>query len=562
MSASTQLRSSSPATTPQLTENQPYLRQYNLSPSLAEDLTFLMAQPKNADHKWGNLRIEVPGSDNRESSPVLQSPASAFSPYRLDPPIEISPLESYDMGSITQLPTPVLKSGLFTPSKINVPKRQHVHGSASGGSHRAVSEFLPGTFVRRAETLHSTISTARHVSNPSQLNDSPPVMPLPPLDPENAQLVGQTVEAPHLGRLYVFDEVVGKGTFSTVARAHSTTSLDDVVAVKIVEVPTNAKEDVPNFRLYICRELGILTHLNHPCIVGLLDYSISLSITLAEVDQVVSGVPSSAPPGAEMYDFYNVKVQNKQYFFLQYCKGGNLFRWLYDHYQKRSRTPVFWELMRRVVAELIVCVAFLHSHDVVHRDLKLENVLLNFEDSDIADTFTLSDRTSPLCILTDFGLSKKLNLPNQLLSTKCGSQDYVSPELLMGVEYDGKLLDSWSLGVLIYAILEDRLPFDVPPIEFMSSSSISPSVLKRRRKKHNPAHRIAMIDWEWLRTSAAMKDDTFPESSKTIMKQLISVVEVFLIRKDRRMSVTQVLHDERFQWIKEQVPAAFLEYTG
>lgn len=556
MSVHTDLRSSSPVTTPQLSDIQSCSRQSNLLPSL----TGLSSPSAKDDYRWRSLRIEVPTSLPRDRPTSMKSPVSA-NPSQLADPIDISPLGLFDIGSITQLPTPVLNNGLFAQSKITLPKRGQLHDSPSSASQRAVSEFKPGFFIRRAETPNPPSSSNRHVSNPSLLDDDASTIPLPPLDRDQGQLVGKIIEAPRLHKLYVFDEVVGRGTFSTVVRAHSLSSLDDVIAVKIVNVPTHSKEDISNFRLYICRELGILTHLNHPCIVGLLDYSVNLSITQDEVDQVVSGKPQDAPAGSDMYDFYNVKMQNKQYFLLRYCEGGNLFTWLYKNHRNLNKSDYFWQLMQRVVAELIVCVAFLHSHDVVHRDLKLENVLLNFDEADVASGFLPQNQTSPLCTLTDFGLSKKLSLPNQLLSTKCGSQDYVSPELLMGLEYDGKLLDSWSLGVLIYAILEDRLPFDAPPLEFMSNSAISPSVLKRRRKRHNPAHRIAMIDWEWLRTAAAMKDDAFTDQSKLIMKDLMSVVDVLLVRKDRRLTVTQVLTDDRFQWIKGQVPASFLEHT-
>lgn len=555
MSIHTNLRSSSPVTTPQLSDVQSYSRHSNLLPSLAE----LNYQGKD-DYRWRSLRIEVPTSSPHDTPVSLQSPASA-NPAELAAPIDISPLNSFDIGSITQLPTPVLHNGLFANTKISLPKRGQNISSPTADCNRAVSEFKPGSF-RRAETPNPPSSSTRFVSNPSLLDGEASTIPLPPLDPEQSLLVGTIIEAPHIHKLYVFDEVVGCGTFSTVVRAHSTANLDEIIAVKIVNVPTDSKEDISNFRLYICRELGILTHLNHPCIVGLLDYSVNLSITQAEVDQVLTGNTQAAPAGADMYDFYNVKMQSKQYFLLKYCKGGNLFTWLFKNHRKLSRSDFFWQLMKRIVAELVVCVAFLHSHDVVHRDLKLENVLLNFGEHDLLENFVPRDQVSPLCTLTDFGLSKKLTLPDQLLSTKCGSQDYVSPELLMGLEYDGKLLDSWSLGVLIYSILENRLPFDAPPLEFMSSSAISPSVLKRRRKRHNPAHRIAMIDWEWLRTAAAMKDDSVSEESKLIMKQLMAIVDVSLVRKDRRVTVSQMLQDERFLWIKHEVPPSFLESTS
>ena len=71
-----------------------------------------------------------------------------------------------------------------------------------------------------------------------------------------------------------------------------------------------------------------------------------------------------------------------------------------------------------------------------------------------------------------------------MLTTRCGSEDYAAPEVLLGDEYDGRSTDSWALGVLLYAIMEGRLPFDVIP---------------GSRKKTPTSHRIARCDWQWLR---------------------------------------------------------------
>ena len=71
-----------------------------------------------------------------------------------------------------------------------------------------------------------------------------------------------------------------------------------------------------------------------------------------------------------------------------------------------------------------------------------------------------------------------------MLTTRCGSEDYAAPEVLLGDEYDGRSTDSWALGVLLYAIMEGRLPFDAIP---------------GSRRKTPTSHRIARCDWQWLR---------------------------------------------------------------
>lgn len=518
------------------------------SPSPSLGLTF-NAPSHPTSHKVAELRIQVPNDSESPPNSTLGDP--------------ILMVPSFGFDKITQLPTPVLQNGLFQPYQLEVQKR--APGGHSGT--RVMSEFDPR--IKRTAAPEPA-QTIRRFSNPSQIPHED-TMPLPPIEAESTQYQGQIFEAPHLGE-FEFEQVVGSGAFSTVVSAsprktvsskNSASSKNcrptysglDVVAVKIVAVPTENAGEVSNFRRYICRELGILSHLQHPCIVKLLDYNVNLSITQAEIDQGFGGPYTEPPVGSDMYDYYTVKLQNKQIFFMGYCKGGNLFQWLFSHHKPHSHSTGFWKLMARIVAELVLALAYLHSHDVVHRDVKLENVLLNHE-YDSNDNF---DFDEAVCTLTDFGLSKKLDLPTQLLSTKCGSQDYVSPELLMGLQYSGKLLDAWSLGALIYAILEDRLPFDAPPLEYLATSGVSPSVLKRRRSKHNPAHRIAMIDWDWFAVTAFLKDDTVPQEAKEIVQQLSALVDVLLVRKDRRLSAAQLLGDDRFLWIKKTVPLRFYE---
>lgn len=92
----------------------------------------------------------------------------------------------------------------------------------------------------------------------------------------------------------------------------------------------------------------------------------------------------------------------------------------------------------------------------------------------------------PLITLTDLGLSRQIPPPpaSPLLTTRCGSEDYAAPELLLGQPYDGRSTDAWALGVLLYALMEGRLPFDSPP---------------GRPDRSKNTHRIARCDWIWCR---------------------------------------------------------------
>jgi len=69
----------------------------------------------------------------------------------------------------------------------------------------------------------------------------------------------------------------------------------------------------------------------------------------------------------------------------------------------------------------------------------------------------------PTVKLTDFGLAKVIEQDAPLLSTRCGSEDYAAPEIILGQSYDGREADIWSLGVVLYALLVGFLPFNTRP---------------------------------------------------------------------------------------------------
>lgn len=494
--------------------------------------------------------------------PNGNSPSHSDTPGALQDPItpDAMPSPGFHYRLLAQLPTPVTNTGRFPTNALDLPKRV-----PRTPGNRVVSEF------HRTTTLALRLPPVRmrHISNPMVVEDPadslPPGFalgfPLPPVDPEKLPYYGRVFTAPHSGHQYQYVQLVGKGAFSTVVAARDVAPPHELVAIKMIAVPTEDARGVSSFRRYICRELGILRALDHPGMVRLLDYNLTILLTEEEIDAGYRAGADSCPAGSEMYDFYTVKVANEQSFFLQYLGGGNLFEWLQHNYARAHHTG-FWRLMRRVVAEVVVTTAFLHHHLVIHRDIKLENVLLTADYDPMRYAATELPRHEAVATLTDFGLSKRLALPSQLLLTKCGSHDYVSPELLMGLNYDGRLLDLWALGVLAYCILEDRLPFDAPPLEFMAASGVSPSVLKRRQSRNGPAYRIATIDWDWYRAAALQKNDTIAPEAHAIIASLMQLVEVLLVRKDRRVTVEALLGLDGFEWITAEVPSSFLEWRA
>ncbi len=99
-----------------------------------------------------------------------------------------------------------------------------------------------------------------------------------------------------------------------------------------------------------------------------------------------------------------------------------------------------------------VCIRTPVSSSVAHTDIT--DILLT------RSPFTSAASSAPLIKLTDFGLSRFIDPAAPYLTTRCGSESYASPELVTGQPYDGRESDAWACGVVLYALVTRRLPFD------------------------------------------------------------------------------------------------------
>ncbi|AQK62641.1 Serine/threonine-protein kinase SAPK8 [Zea mays] len=127
---------------------------------------------------------------------------------------------------------------------------------------------------------------------------------------------------------------------------------------------------------------------------------------------------------------------------MEYASGGELFERICKNVRfSEDEARYFFQ-------QLISGVSYCHSMQVCHRDLKLENTLLDGSDA-------------PRLKICDFGYSKSSVLHSQPKST-VGTPAYIAPEVLLKKEYDGKIADVWSCGVTLYVMAVGAYPFEDP----------------------------------------------------------------------------------------------------
>ncbi|KAK7385325.1 hypothetical protein VNO78_31041 [Psophocarpus tetragonolobus] len=127
---------------------------------------------------------------------------------------------------------------------------------------------------------------------------------------------------------------------------------------------------------------------------------------------------------------------------MEYASGGELFERICNAGRFSEDEARFF------FQQLISGVSYCHSMQICHRDLKLENTLLD-------------GSTAPRVKICDFGYSKSSVLHSQPKST-VGTPAYIAPEVLTKKEYDGKIADVWSCGVTLYVMLVGAYPFEDP----------------------------------------------------------------------------------------------------
>ena len=238
---------------------------------------------------------------------------------------------------------------------------------------------------------------------------------------------------------YVLGQTLGEGEFGKVKLGWKK---DGTIQVAVKLIRREVLGSNPTRLPKIYREISILRDLAHPNIVRLHE--------MVETDRHIGII-------------------------MEYASGGELFDHILNNRYLKDNAA------RRLFAQLISGVGYLHKKGIVHRDLKLENLLLDrnrniiITDFGFANTFDPADELSEEIEYNltnkDFVKKTRLDKPNargmrrgDLMQTSCGSPCYAAPELVVSDSlYTGRKVDVWSCGVILYAMLAGYLPFDDDP---------------------------------------------------------------------------------------------------
>lgn len=131
---------------------------------------------------------------------------------------------------------------------------------------------------------------------------------------------------------------------------------------------------------------------------------------------------------------------------MEYCDSGDLQSFIKRRYQSRQALPI--DIVKQFCLQLCDCMNFLHANNIIHRDIKAENVMLARRGSD--SDKNVENLNQLVLKMADFGCTRVLE--DKLLKTFQGTIAYMAPEVYDGKRYD-ESADIWSLGIVIYQIL-------------------------------------------------------------------------------------------------------------
>ncbi|KAF2223174.1 hypothetical protein BDZ85DRAFT_263112 [Elsinoe ampelina] len=275
--------------------------------------------------------------------------------------------------------------------------------SREGGVSRSESRRGPPSSSRhgghsRQQSEAATANGSEHASSSRQGDSSHAPRRRTTVDAKSGTWeLGKTIGAGSMGKVKLARH---KDTHEQVAvKIIPRQSTDDHKTAAEKERADHSKE------VRTSREAAIVTLVDHPYICGMKDY---------------------------------VKTKYHWYMLFEYVNGGQMLDYIISHGRLKEKQA------RKFGRQIASALDYCHRNNIVHRDLKIENILIS--------------KTGDIKII-DFGLSNTFT-PKGHLKTFCGSLYFAAPELLQAKQYTGPEVDVWSFGIVLYVLVCGKVPFD------------------------------------------------------------------------------------------------------
>ncbi|KAK5937941.1 Serine/threonine-protein kinase [Knufia obscura] len=253
----------------------------------------------------------------------------------------------------------------------------------------------------------------RSATNGASAPPQPPAAPVPaPMaHPNYAQMGRRRTSITTQTGTWQLGKTIGQGSMGKVKVARNAET-GETVAIKIIPRQSTDENGNPkdersdrSKEIRTAREAAMATLLDHPYICGMRDVQ---------------------------------RTNYHWYMLFEYVDGGQMLDYIIAHGRLKEKQA------RKFGRQIASALDYCHRNSIVHRDLKIENILIS-KSGDIK--------------IIDFGLSN-LYSPRSLLKTFCGSLYFAAPELLNARQYTGPEVDVWSFGIVLYVLVCGKVPFD------------------------------------------------------------------------------------------------------
>ena len=274
---------------------------------------------------------------------------------------------------------------------------------------------------------------------------------------------------------YKYGRQIGKGAFGKVNLGlHILTGR--IVAIKSFNKKKFKNEKAKN-KIY--HEINLMKNLRHSYIVKLLD---------------------------------TFETENHLLIIMENIAGGDLLTYV------KKRSKLSEKISKYIFKQLLLAINYIHSKNIVHRDIKLDNVLIDLNNN------------IKLC---DFGVGKMVH-EKEVLSDQCGTPAYIAPEILVNKGYNGFGVDVWSSGVVLYTMLSGNVPFKANNLNDLQNMIITGSFqeingiskecndLLHKLLQINPKKRITVeeaLNHPWLKGNEDNKLTLFTKAEMVLLSK-------------------------------------------